>query len=80
MLQPIHHNIYVTANPFSKVFHDSSNWNLMSCQLHRVASGMSNSGYKQKHISELFSHIYDLVSKGVQEKRTEVLENKVDRM
>ena len=25
-------------------------------------------------------HIYDLVPKGVQEKRTEVLENKVDRM
>ena len=25
-------------------------------------------------------YIYDLVPKGVQEKRTEVLENKVDRM
>ena len=26
------------------------------------------------------SHIYDCMPKGVQEKRTEVLENKVDRM
>ena len=27
-----------------------------------------------------FIYIYDLVPKGAQEKRTEVLENKVDRM
>ena len=27
-----------------------------------------------------FTYIYDLVPKGAQEKRTEVLENKVDRM
>ena len=28
----------------------------------------------------VYIYIYDLVPKGVQEKRTEVLENKVDRM
>ena len=35
----------------------SSDWILMSCQLHRVTSGQSNSGHKQIHISKLFSHI-----------------------
>ena len=35
----------------------SSNWILMSCQPHRVASGLSDSGHKQTHISKLFSHI-----------------------
>ena len=29
----------------------------MSCQPHRVTSGLSNSGHKQIHISKLFSHI-----------------------
>ena len=36
----------------------SSNWILMSCQPHRVTSEQSNSGHKQIHISQLFSHIY----------------------
>ena len=53
-----HHNIYVTGNPWSKAFHDSSNWILMSCQPHMVTSGHSNSGHKQIHISKLFLHIY----------------------
>ena len=35
-----------------------SNWILMSCQLHRVTSGQSNSGHKQMHISKLFSYMY----------------------
>ena len=35
-----------------------SNLILMSCQLHRVTSGQSNSGHKQICISKLFSHIY----------------------
>ena len=30
----------------------------MSCQPHRVTSGQSTSGHRQKHISKLFSHIY----------------------
>ena len=34
---------------------------------------------KKKHAYKLYNH-NDLVAKGVQEKRTEVLENKVDRM
>ena len=36
----------------------SSGWILMSCQLHRVTSGQSNSGHKQIHSSKLFSYIY----------------------
>ena len=40
----------------------SSNWILISCQPHRVTSGQSNSGHKQIHISELFSHINPLSS------------------
>ena len=36
----------------------SCNWILMSCQPHRVTSGQSNSGHKQRNISKLFSHIY----------------------
>ena len=35
----------------------SSNWILMSCQLHRVTSGQSNSGHKQTH-THTYTHIY----------------------
>ena len=35
-----------------------SDWILMSCQPHRVTSGQSNTGHKQIHISNLFSHVY----------------------
>ena len=43
----------------------SSNWIWMSCQPHRVASGQSNSGHKQIHISKLFSHIYQPSAKSI---------------
>ena len=42
-----------------------SNWILMSCQPHRVTSGLSNAGHKQIHISKLFSHIYQPSVKSV---------------
>ena len=35
----------------------SSNWVLMSCQPYRVTSGQSNSGHKQKKISNIFSRM-----------------------
>ena len=44
----------------------TSNWISMSCQPHRVASGQSNSGHKQIHISKLlFSRIYQPSVKSV---------------
>ena len=44
-----------------------SNLILMSCQLHRVTSGQSNSGHKQIHISKLFPRIYQPSVKSIYE-------------
>ena len=49
----------------SKITSSSSNWILMSCQTRRVTSGQPNSGHKQIHISNLFSHIYQPVVKSI---------------
>ena len=74
---PRNYNVYLIAAATKQVFSilftfsslwlqgSSSNWILMSCQLHRVTSGQSNSGHKQIHISKLFSHIYQLSVKSV---------------
>ena len=37
----------------------SSNWILVSCQLHSVTSGQSNSGHKQIHISKHQTQIFE---------------------
>ena len=74
---PRNYNVYLIAAATKQVFsilftfsslwlqRSSSNWILMSCQLHRVTAGQSNSGHKQIHISKLFSHIYQPSLKSV---------------
>ena len=67
------------CRPIASVDHLSPE-NLGSADLFEEVQTGSSKIVKVGDDAAGLGHIYDLVPKGAQEKRTEVLENKVDRM